>query len=34
VNLPHVHLLLNHWPIIGAFIGLALFLIALMTRNY
>jgi hypothetical protein len=25
---------LNHWPIIGAFIGLALFLIALMTRNY
>jgi hypothetical protein len=25
---------LNHWPIIGAFIGLALFLIALWTRNY
>jgi hypothetical protein len=34
VNLPHVHLLLNHWPIIGTFIGLALFFIALMTRNY
>jgi hypothetical protein len=34
LNLPHIHLLLNHWPIIGAFIGLALFLIALMTRNY
>jgi hypothetical protein len=29
-----VHLLLNHWPVIGAFIGLALFVIALMTRNY
>jgi len=34
LNLPHVHLLLNHWPIIGAFIGLALFVIALMTRNH
>lgn len=33
MNLPHVHLLLNHWPIIGAFIGLTLFFIALMTRN-
>jgi hypothetical protein len=25
---------LNHWPIIGAFIGLALFIMALLTRNY
>jgi hypothetical protein len=33
LNLPHIHLLLNHWPIIGAFIGLALFVIALATRN-
>jgi hypothetical protein len=34
MNLPYVHLLLNHWPILGAFIGLGLFLIALVTRNY
>ena len=33
MNLPHIHLLLNHWPVIGAFIGLALFVIALATRN-
>jgi hypothetical protein len=26
--------LLNHWPIIGTFIGLALFLLGLWTRNY
>jgi len=34
MNLPQVHLLLNHWPILGALIGLALLLIALVTRNY
>jgi hypothetical protein len=28
MNLPHVHLLLNHWPIIGAFVGLLLLLVA------
>ncbi|HET9216432.1 MAG TPA: hypothetical protein VFR18_05610 [Terriglobia bacterium] len=33
MNLPHIHLLLNHWPIIGTFIGLGLFVIALATRN-
>ena len=33
MNLPHIHLLLNHWPIIGAFIALGLFVIALATRN-
>jgi hypothetical protein len=33
LNLPHIHLLLNHWPIIGAFIALGLFVIALATRN-
>ena len=33
MNLPHIHLLLNHWPIIGAFIALGLFAIALATRN-
>lgn len=33
MNLPHIHLLLNHWPIIGTFIGLGLFAIALATRN-
>jgi hypothetical protein len=34
LNLPHIHLLLNHWPVIGIFIGVALFIIALATRNY
>jgi len=29
MNLAHVHLLLNHWPIIGTFIGLGLFLVSL-----
>jgi uncharacterized membrane protein len=33
VNLPHIHLLLNHWPIIGAFIALSLFVIALSTKS-
>ena len=33
MNLPHIHLLLNHWPIIGTFIGLGLYVIALATRN-
>ena len=35
LNLAHQHLLLNHWPIIGTFMGLSLFLIALTARkNY
>jgi len=33
VNLAHVHLLLNHWPIIGTFIGLALLVVSLATRS-
>ena len=31
MELAHYHLLLNHWPIIGSFIGLGLFVIALAT---
>lgn len=33
MNLPHLHLLLNHWPILGTFIALALFIVALVTRS-
>lgn len=33
MNLPHIHLLLNHWPILGAFIALALYIVALTTRS-
>jgi hypothetical protein len=33
LNLPHLHLLLNHWPIIGTFIGLGLLAIALIARS-
>jgi uncharacterized membrane protein len=33
MNLPHVHLLLNHWPIIGAFVGLLLFLVAFFANS-
>jgi len=33
MTLVHIHLLLNHWPIIGAFIGLGLFVIALAANN-
>src|SRR5262245_23460526 len=33
MNLAHIHLLLNHWPIIGSFIGLGLFLIALVMNS-
>jgi hypothetical protein len=33
MNLTHIHLLLNHWPIIGSFIGLGLFLVALMANS-
>ena len=33
MNLAHIHLLLNHWPIIGSFIGLALFLVALVANS-
>ena len=33
MNLPHLHLLLNHWPIIGTFIAFGLFLVALTARS-
>ena len=33
MELAHYHLLLNHWPIIGSFIGLGLFLISLVTES-
>ena len=32
-NLPHQHLLLNHFPIIGTFIGLGLFLAGLIAKK-
>ena len=33
LNLAHLHLLLNHWPIIGTFIGLGLFLVSLAAKG-
>jgi uncharacterized membrane protein len=33
MNLPHIHLLLNHWPIIGAYVGLLLFLVAFFANS-
>lgn len=33
MNLAHLHLLLNHFPIIGAVVGLGLFLISLVGKN-
>ena len=33
MNLVHIHLLLNHWPVIGSFIGLALFLVSLVANS-
>jgi uncharacterized membrane protein len=33
VNLPHIHLLLNHFPIIGTIIALGLFLFSLLGRS-
>ena len=33
MTLVHIHLLLNHWPIIGAFVGLGLFVIALAANS-
>ena len=33
MNLAHLHLLLNHFPIIGTLVGLGLFLISLTGRN-
>jgi hypothetical protein len=33
MTLVHIHLLLNHWPIIGAFIALGLFVIALAANS-
>jgi hypothetical protein len=32
-DLPHVHLLLNHWPVIGTFIGLGLCLLAIVMKS-
>ncbi len=31
--LEHIHLLLNHWPIIGSFIGLGLLLVSLLANS-
>ena len=33
MNLAHLHLVLNHWPIIGTFIGVALLLVAVFARS-
>src|SRR5262245_58362442 len=33
MNLAHIHLLLNHWPVIGSFLGLGLFLVALVSHS-
>jgi hypothetical protein len=33
LNLAHLHLVLNHWPIIGTFIGLALLLVAVFAHS-
>jgi uncharacterized membrane protein len=33
LNLPHLHLLLNHWPIIGTFIGVGLLFAAFYMRS-
>lgn len=33
MNLAHLHLVLNHWPIIGTFIGLALLLVAVFAHS-
>src|SRR6266850_5946267 len=33
MNLVHIHLLMNHWPIIGSFIALGLFLVALIANS-
>ena len=33
MNLAHLHLLLNHWPIIGTFIAVGMFLVALVARS-
>lgn len=33
MNFPHLHLLLNHFPIIGTIVGLGLFLVSLVGKN-
>src|SRR5436190_14432243 len=33
MDLAHVHLLLNHWPILGSLIALALYALALATNS-
>jgi len=33
MNLVHIHLLLNHWPIIGSFVGLGLFLVSVFANS-
>jgi uncharacterized membrane protein len=34
VNLAHVHLVLNHFPIIGTIVGLGLFMVSLVGQNH
>jgi uncharacterized membrane protein len=33
MNFAHLHLLLNHFPIIGTVVGLGLFLVSLVGKN-
>ena len=33
MNFAHLHLLLNHFPIIGTIVGLGLFLLSLVGKN-
>ena len=33
MNLAHLHLLLNHFPIIGTIVGVGLFLVSLAGKN-
>jgi hypothetical protein len=33
LNLAHIHLLLNHFPIIGTIFGLGLFLVSFFEKN-
>ena len=33
MNYEHLHLLLNHFPIIGSFVGLGLFLVSFFGKN-
>src|SRR5262245_47406481 len=33
MNLPHIHLLLNHFPTVGFSVGLGLFLVAIVVKS-